>query len=81
VLVVAAGGRVDAAGCWGGVLSLAAGIRQVSGVIVDGAGLDEEQGAAKGLPVYALAAVPATAPGRRVMRGMQSHCMRTVPAA
>jgi 4-hydroxy-4-methyl-2-oxoglutarate aldolase len=65
VIVVAAGGRVDAAG-WGGVLSLAATIRQVGGVIVDGACRDVDEGAALGLPVYALAAIPATARGRQV---------------
>jgi 4-hydroxy-4-methyl-2-oxoglutarate aldolase len=64
VIVVAAAGRTDAAG-WGGVLSLAASIRQVSGVIVDGACRDVEETAALGLPVYALAAVPATARGRQ----------------
>lgn len=64
VIVVAADGRTDAAG-WGGVLSLAATIRRVSGVIVDGACRDVEESAALGLPVYALAAVPATARGRQ----------------
>jgi 4-hydroxy-4-methyl-2-oxoglutarate aldolase len=64
VIVVAAGGRVDATG-WGGVLSLAATIRGVSGVIVDGACRDVDESTALGLPVYALAAVPATARGRQ----------------
>jgi 4-hydroxy-4-methyl-2-oxoglutarate aldolase len=64
VIVVAAGGRTDAAG-WGGVLSVAATVRQVGGVIVDGACRDVDETAALGLPVYALAAVPATARGRQ----------------
>jgi 4-hydroxy-4-methyl-2-oxoglutarate aldolase len=64
VIVVAAGGRVDAAG-WGGVLSLAATIRGVSGVIVDGACRDVDESTTLGLPVYALSAVPATARGRQ----------------
>ena len=64
VIVVAAGGRVDAAG-WGGVLSLAATMRGVRGVIVDGAYRDVDEGTTLGLPVYALAAVPATARGRQ----------------
>lgn len=64
VIVVAAGGRTDAAG-WGGVLSLAATVRKVSGVIVDGACRDVDESAALGLPVYALAAVPVTARGRQ----------------
>jgi 4-hydroxy-4-methyl-2-oxoglutarate aldolase len=63
VIVVAAGGRVDAAG-WGGVLSLAAVTQRVSGVIVDGACRDVDESMALGLPVYARAAVPATARGR-----------------
>jgi len=68
VIVVAAGGRVDAAG-WGGVLSLAATMRGVRGVIVDGACRDVDEGATLGLPIYALAAVPATARGRQVEVG------------
>jgi len=63
VIVVAAGGRMDAAG-WGGVLSVAATVRQVGGVIVDGACRDVDECVALDLPVYALAAVPATARGR-----------------
>ncbi|MBO0824597.1 MAG: RraA family protein [Actinobacteria bacterium] len=68
VIVVAARGRVDAAG-WGGVLSLAATVRGVSGVIVDGACRDVDESASLDLPVYALAAVPATARGRQVEVG------------
>ncbi|MBO0825724.1 MAG: RraA family protein [Actinobacteria bacterium] len=68
VIVVAASGRVDAAG-WGGVLSLAATVRGVSGVIVDGACRDVDESASLDLPVYALAAVPATARGRQVEVG------------
>jgi regulator of RNase E activity RraA len=68
VIVVAAGGRVDAAG-WGGVLSLAATLRGVGGVIVDGACRDVDESSALDLPVYALAAVPATARGRHAEIG------------
>ena len=68
VIVVAAGGRIDAAG-WGGVLSLAATMRGVSAVIVDGACRDVDESTALGLPVYALAAVPATARGRQAEVG------------
>jgi 4-hydroxy-4-methyl-2-oxoglutarate aldolase len=64
VIVVAAGGRVDAAG-WGGVLSVAATVRGVGGVIVDGACRDVDECVVLDLPVYALAAVPATARGRQ----------------
>jgi regulator of RNase E activity RraA len=68
VIVVAADGRVDAAG-WGGVLSLAATMRGVGGVIVDGACRDVDESATLGLPVYALAAIPATARGRQAEVG------------
>jgi len=68
VIVVAAGGRVDAAG-WGGVLSLAATMRGVRGVIVDGACRDVDEGTALGLPVFARAAIPATARGRHAETG------------
>jgi 4-hydroxy-4-methyl-2-oxoglutarate aldolase len=63
VIVVAAGGRTGAAG-WGGVLSLAASVRGVGGVIVDGACRDVDEAAGLGLPVYARAGVPLTARGR-----------------
>lgn len=68
VIVVAAAGRTDAAG-WGGVLSLAAAIRGVRGVVVDGACRDVDESTTLGLPVYALAAVPATARGRHAETG------------
>ena len=64
VIVVAAGGRTDAAG-WGGILSLAAVTRQVGGVIVDGACRDVDESTELGLPVYARAATPRTARGRQ----------------
>jgi regulator of RNase E activity RraA len=72
VIVVAAGGRVDAAG-WGGVLSLAATMRGVRGVIVDGACRDVDDAATLGLPVYALAAIPATARGRQAEVGWNTR--------
>ena len=64
VIVVAAGGRTDAAG-WGGTLSLASATRQVGGVIVDGACRDVDETTELGLPVYAAAATPRTARGRQ----------------
>jgi 4-hydroxy-4-methyl-2-oxoglutarate aldolase len=63
VIVMAAGGRLDAA-AWGGVLSLAATLRGVGGVVIDGACRDVDSAAELGLPVYALAATPLTARGR-----------------
>jgi regulator of RNase E activity RraA len=63
VIVLAAGGRLDAA-AWGGVLSLAATLRGVGGVIIDGACRDVDSAVELELPVYALAATPLTARGR-----------------
>ena len=63
VIVVAARGRIDAAG-WGGVLSAAAAERGVAGVIVDGACRDVDEARALDFPIYARAGVPRTARGR-----------------
>jgi regulator of RNase E activity RraA len=63
VIVVAAGGRTDAGG-WGGVLSQAAVLRRVEGVIVDGACRDVDEARSVDLPVYARGGVPRTARGR-----------------
>jgi len=63
VIVVAHEGRVDVAG-WGGILSLGAVIREIEGVIIDGACRDVDESAELALPIYARAAVPITARGR-----------------
>lgn len=63
VIVVDNGGRVDVA-AWGGLLSLAAQVRQVRGVIVDGACRDLDESRELGFPVYGRAAVQVTARGR-----------------
>jgi 4-hydroxy-4-methyl-2-oxoglutarate aldolase len=63
VIVVAHEGRVDVAG-WGGILSLGASMRQVEGVVIDGACRDLDESRELGLPVYARAAVPITARSR-----------------
>jgi 4-hydroxy-4-methyl-2-oxoglutarate aldolase len=68
VIVVAAGGRIDAAG-WGGILSLAAVTRQVAAVIVDGACRDVDESTELGLPIFARAATPRTARGRQTETG------------
>jgi 4-hydroxy-4-methyl-2-oxoglutarate aldolase len=65
VIVVDHAGRSDAAG-WGGILSLAANVKGVSGVIVDGACRDVDESRDVGLPVYARSATPVTARGRIV---------------
>jgi 4-hydroxy-4-methyl-2-oxoglutarate aldolase len=63
VIVVDAHGETSAAS-WGGILSLAAAHRSVSGVVVDGALRDVDEAVAYDLPVYARAAVQRTARGR-----------------
>lgn len=63
VIVIAHGGRDDAAG-WGGLLSLAASLKGVAGVIVDGACRDVDDSREVGFPVYARTAVPSTARAR-----------------
>ncbi len=62
-IVVDNGGRLDAA-AWGGLLSLAAQIKQVRGAIIDGAGRDVDESRELQFPVYARAAVQVTARGR-----------------
>jgi 4-hydroxy-4-methyl-2-oxoglutarate aldolase len=63
VIVVDVGGRIDVA-AWGGLLSLAAQIKKLAGVIVDGACRDIDESRELLFPVYARAAVQVTARGR-----------------
>jgi regulator of RNase E activity RraA len=63
VIVVDNGGRVDVA-AWGGLLSLAAQVKRLSGVIVDGACRDVDESRELAFPVYGRAAVQVTARGR-----------------
>lgn len=65
VIVVDHHGRQDVAG-WGGILSTAAKVKGISGVIVDGACRDVDESRELGLPVFARAAVQVTARGRVV---------------
>lgn len=62
-VIVVANPRLDAAG-WGGILSAAAKVRGVAGVIVDGAARDIDEARELEFPVFARAAVPRTARGR-----------------
>ena len=52
------------AGSWGGILSLAAALRGIEGVVADGPVRDIEEARAYGLPVYARALTVRTARGR-----------------
>jgi 4-hydroxy-4-methyl-2-oxoglutarate aldolase len=65
VIVVANDGRTDCAG-WGGLLSQAASLRKIEGVVVDGACRDVPEALEVGLPVYARGPVAVTARGRVV---------------
>jgi regulator of RNase E activity RraA len=63
VIVVSGARRTDTAS-WGGILSLAAVVRGVRGVVVDGAVRDVDESRALDLPIYARAVTPRTARGR-----------------
>ena len=65
VIVVDHRGRLDVS-AWGGILSLAASVRGVAGVVVDGACRDLDDARRLGFPVFARAGVPVTARGRIV---------------
>jgi 4-hydroxy-4-methyl-2-oxoglutarate aldolase len=55
--------KLDAAG-WGGILSAAAKVKGVTGVVVDGAARDIDEARELNFPVFARTAVPRTARGR-----------------
>jgi regulator of RNase E activity RraA len=63
IIVIDNGGRPDTS-CWGGLLSLAARTKGISGVVIDGACRDVDESRDVGFPVYARGAVPMTARGR-----------------
>lgn len=65
IIVIDHGGRDYAAG-WGGILSQAAKVKGVAGVICDGAIRDLDESHDIRFPVYAKCAVPITARGRIV---------------
>jgi regulator of RNase E activity RraA len=69
VIVIEHHDRDDAAG-WGGILSLAARLKGIEGVIVDGVCRDVDDSRDAGFPVYARAATPMTARGRVVEASM-----------
>jgi 4-hydroxy-4-methyl-2-oxoglutarate aldolase len=65
-VIVIEHGAPDLAAGWGGILSLAAKLKGVGGVIVDGACRDVDDSREVKFPVYARSAVPTTARGRIV---------------
>lgn len=65
VLVIEQRSGVEAAG-WGGILSNAAKVREIAGVIVDGPARDIDESRDLDFPVFARSVVPTTARGRIV---------------
>jgi 4-hydroxy-4-methyl-2-oxoglutarate aldolase len=63
VIVMDNGGRTEM-GTWGGLLSLAASLRGIAGVVMDGACRDIDEARALGFPVFGRAGAPRTARGR-----------------
>jgi regulator of RNase E activity RraA len=68
VLVVEHHSRVDCAG-WGGILSKAALVKGIAGVIVDGLCRDIDESRELGFTVFARGVIPATARGRIIETG------------
>jgi 4-hydroxy-4-methyl-2-oxoglutarate aldolase len=63
VIVVEQRSGVDA-GCWGGLLSLGAKVRQVAGIIADGPVRDIDEARALGFPIFTRQLTARTARGR-----------------
>jgi len=63
VIVVEHRSRSDCAG-WGGILSRAAGMKKIAGVIVDGICRDIDESRELGFPVFGRGVLPTTARGR-----------------
>jgi len=59
--------------CWGGLLSLSAKLKGLSGVIIDGASRDIDEARELGFPVYARGVVPMTARGRVVQESFNQE--------
>lgn len=69
VLVIANAGRTDVS-CWGGILTVAAGLRGIGGVVIDGACRDINESHELDFPVFGRAVVPVSARGRIVQLDM-----------
>lgn len=63
IIVIDSGGRPDVS-AWGGLLSLAAKMKGLAGVVIDGACRDIDESREVGFPVYGRAVIPMTARGR-----------------
>lgn len=73
VIVIDNAGRPDIS-TWGGLLSLSAKLKGLSGVVIDGACRDIDESRELGFPVYARGVVPMTARGRV----MQESCNQEI---
>jgi regulator of RNase E activity RraA len=71
VLVVDNGGRKDVS-CWGEILSNAAKLKGIEGIVIDGAFRDLDVIKKIGFPVYARGVVPVTARGRIMQKSVNS---------
>lgn len=71
VIVIDNAGRTDVS-CWGGILSNAAQVKGIRGVVVDGAARDVDGSRDLGFPVYARNGVPVTARGRIVQEAFNT---------
>ena len=69
VIVIDNRGSLDVS-CWGGILTVAALAKGVTGVIIDGACRDIAESEEHGLPVFGRAVVPVSARGRIVQAAM-----------
>jgi regulator of RNase E activity RraA len=72
VIVIDSGGRLDVS-AWGGLLSLGAKLKGLSGVVIDGACRDIDESRELGFPVYARGALPMTARGRIVQESFNQE--------
>ena len=70
MLVIANSGRVDVS-TWGGILTQAARLRGIGGVVLDGACRDIAESEEHGFPVFGRAVVPVSARGRIVQLAME----------
>jgi len=68
VIVIEQRAGIDA-GCWGGLLTLAARVRGVAGVVADGPVRDIDEARAYGFPIFARTLTARTARGRVVELG------------
>ena len=68
VIVIAQRSGIDA-GCWGGLLTLAARLKGIAGVIADGPVRDIDEAHAQGFPIFARALTARTARARVVELG------------